>query len=652
MRKNFLAPPNVGIVCIFSFLLLFIYSCKKDIQESEKQKLQEEIQTVPPIEGGDTPPCVETLENYNINLDSVEYPTTLGSQLIGNPYSVSVMQQAAINLYGNSNGISVNKKYIRFRPTDEWQISQLLDLELELFDYPLDREVIVEGDYYNDPNVSGDPWLYTVVDPGFQPPAGITYEWLADLHVPDLDIWLEEEALRITGNPVEDSCNGADLPRLPDPCEDPNDPTCGSGGGGGGGGGSSPDIKVPAGNIEVWDSNLGDNVAVRRTRVVARRWFKIETVYTDDQGHFQCTKRFSNKVNVFVKFHNNHLLVSPLFGNSIIKALLPIKRGLGIYSGNLRNIHHVFERGPNPQGRIYRHWWAAQLMNAYLEYNEMAAAEQIGGLPTQRMKIVLTRWGHGAGVTTMASQRLNAGIPSGEFFQHYFADIATSMGSFYFNLLLNGVLFRSLDMGLSYRTGVLWESNRVKDLMYHEMTHAAHFNKVGDNWWNDLVMAESFTITANFGVNSPYGDGSDGPHSEIISVAESWAEHVAEVFSNIQYGGLAATEKFKQGIVYTINNPVNNLGAHLNAIEDFSPNRGIDPHRWIPEGIYYDLIDNRNDNAIDNTLPIDNATGYTMAQCFNALDIDIRSMPQYRQRFLSENGFNQTVVDLFSEYHY
>jgi hypothetical protein len=95
------------------------------------------------------------------------------------------MQQAAINLYGNSNGISVNKKYIRFRPTDEWQISALLDLDLELFDYPLDREVIVEGDYYNDPNVSGDPWLYSVVDPNFQPPAGMPYEWLADLYVPD-----------------------------------------------------------------------------------------------------------------------------------------------------------------------------------------------------------------------------------------------------------------------------------------------------------------------------------------------------------------------------------------------------------------------------------------------------------------------------------
>jgi hypothetical protein len=325
------------------------------------------------------------------------------------------------------------------------------------------------------------------------------------------DVWLEEEALRITGNPIDETCNGADLPRLPDPCEDPSDPLCGSGGGGGGGGGGV-DTRVPAGTITVWDSNLDaaapgtGPVPVRRVRVVARRWFKVDPVYTDDQGRFQCTKRFKNKINVFVKFLNTHLRASSLVGNSIIKALMPVKRGIGTFSGNLANISHMFERGANPKGRIYRHWWAAQLMNAYLEYNEMAATEHIGGLPTQRMKIVLTNLGFlkGGGVTTMASKRLNAGIPSGEFFEYYFAAPLTSKGSFYYNLLLNGVLFRNIDMGLGYKTDVLWESNWVKDLMYHELAHAAHFNKVGDNWWNDLVMAESFTIVGI--VNTPYGD--------------------------------------------------------------------------------------------------------------------------------------------------
>ena len=134
MKKNFFILPQVGLVCIF--LLLLNYSCKKDIQENEQQRLQEEIPTTAPIEGGDAEPCMEILENYNTNSDSVEYATILGNQLIGNPYSISVMQQAAINLYGNSNGISVNKKYLRFRPTNE---GKYLSFSILILNYSITR---------------------------------------------------------------------------------------------------------------------------------------------------------------------------------------------------------------------------------------------------------------------------------------------------------------------------------------------------------------------------------------------------------------------------------------------------------------------------------------------------------------------------------
>jgi hypothetical protein len=147
MKKNSFIPPQAGIMCIFSFLFLFVYSCKKGSPEKEPQILMEEFPTGSPGGGGNTDFCIDPLENYNTTYDSLEYQTILGNQLIGNPYSVSVMQQASINLYGNSHGISVNKKYIRFRPNDENEMEQLLELNLELFDYPLNYNIIVEGDY-------------------------------------------------------------------------------------------------------------------------------------------------------------------------------------------------------------------------------------------------------------------------------------------------------------------------------------------------------------------------------------------------------------------------------------------------------------------------------------------------------------------------
>lgn len=98
------------------------------------------------------------------------------------------------------------------------------------------------------------------------------------------------------------------------------------------------------------------------------------------------------------------------------------------------------------------------------------------------------------------------------------------------------------------------------------------------------------------------------------------------------------------------------LSSHLNAIEDFSPNRAFDPFRWIPEGIYYDMTDNRNDVlAIPLRVDIDDDVNvYTNQQLFQALDEDIRSMPQYRARVLVENGNNQQnqVIQLFFGYGY
>ena len=152
MKKNSFVP-QAGFVCIFSFLLLLVYSCKKLSPAKETQVIQEEFPTGSPGGGGSTDFCMDPLENYNNNYDSVEYQTILGNQLVGNPYSISVMQQASINLYGHSHGISVNKKYIRIRPADEEQMTQLLDLDLELFDYPLTNDVILEGDYYVHPGI-------------------------------------------------------------------------------------------------------------------------------------------------------------------------------------------------------------------------------------------------------------------------------------------------------------------------------------------------------------------------------------------------------------------------------------------------------------------------------------------------------------------
>lgn len=129
---------------------------------------------------------------------------------------------------------------------------------------------------------------------------------------------------------------------------------------------------------------------------------------------------------------------------------------------------------------------------------------------------------------------------------------------------------------------------------------------------------------------------------------------MAQVFCNQCYGVYRNALKRKQSIWYDIYFPISTLGAHLNAIEDFSPNRPSDPFRWIPEGLFNDMFDNRNDLVIYNGPVDDNVFGFTNQQLFQSLDPDVKSMPQYRVRILSENGNNQStqVQQLFGQYNY
>ena len=85
------------------------------------------------------------------------------------PYALEVMQAAVESLTPADKPVPtlmVTDLYVRFLPKDSTELAILYDVEkLELFDYPLDYEILVEGDYYHDPSIPerNPTWLYTIV---------------------------------------------------------------------------------------------------------------------------------------------------------------------------------------------------------------------------------------------------------------------------------------------------------------------------------------------------------------------------------------------------------------------------------------------------------------------------------------------------------
>ena len=135
----------------------------------------------------------------------------------------------------------------------------------------------------------------------------------------------------------------------------------------------------------------------------------------------------------------------------------------------------------------------------------------------------------------------------------------------------------------------------------------------------------------------------------------SWAYHVRHFLTAARYG-VQSPQFNEQGIGYVNGNPVPDLNSNLNLLEDFSPSRTADPFRWIPQGLFYDMIDVRNDFGVtgNSLLPADMVGNYRKQQFFDALDSDISSLSANRERLIGLNPNNQTAdirsLFLFSKY--
>lgn len=244
-----------------------------------------------------------------INPQIVEQAPTGGLIKLGekleNPYSVENMQKALDNLK-NSNvsaksssvndiEITTTHLYLRFKPKNEEELNILkADSTLVLYDYPLDYEITEIGDFYKDPEVTGDQptYQYCAVLVDKKLPEGVEHELLANLFIPDEDSdddtenkiaiksyatdlvdALVDEALRITNNLDENSTEGK----------------------------SSLAARRskwrPAGTIKVWDDVLNTFVGVEGVKVRARRWFTTHTGIANADGYYSCDGRFRRDAN-------------------------------------------------------------------------------------------------------------------------------------------------------------------------------------------------------------------------------------------------------------------------------------------------------------------------------------------------------------------
>jgi hypothetical protein len=614
---------------------------------------------------------------YDHSQDTVETATVLAYQL-PNPYTVANMRQAYSNVKGgNWSHIAANNLYVRFKPTSKEQLLTLLEtMDLELDDTPLDYKIAQEGDFYQDPAIPADEitWQYAVVPTGYSFPAGIQYQVLANVHLPaEADYAVEAEAERLAGlNGDGDDLAGAnsmqnslsmdafDLTCAPGFVWDREQKKCVEICGEGTtwneelqacvSNSPTPTPPVRAGGrITVFDTNFNTLQGVRKLRVVAKRWFKIERMYTNDNGNFTSTKNFRNKVKVIVKFKNGDASVKHVRGARLWEMLDATKWKLGTYSaGAINSIDARFPFDWNNSTLAKRNWAAASIHNAVQEFKDYSALEGTPGLPGN-LKILMSNFSSSVGGSApLFARRLKDELPLA-FVEHFVVGAAHPAAA-----VASAIIFylrTQIDITTHFR---YVSSDELKETMYHELAHASLYTQAGNAWYDSVV---NHTLVEMIDGPAPYGTGTERG-SPMIAMNEGWAYHYGRYLAGFRYTNTAScVNSQKDGQRYSSNGTgcgIADPNPHWAAIEDFNPRLLNDPFKWIPKGLFNDLRDNTPNELVNLSTVDDQVFGYTNQQLINAIDSDITSPQAYQARLLLENNNYQalSVNALFSSYNY
>ncbi len=195
------------------------------------------------------------------------------------------------------------------------------------------------------------------------------------------------------------------------------------------------------------------------------------------------------------------------------------------------------------------------------------------------------------------------------------------------------------DIIINYNKNTPDEADFVETL-YHELGHASHYAKVGNDFWGRYIR---YII-----INGSYGDGTkkDAP---LVGISEAWGFYSGWVFSQDKYGAranrpVAVTENYTP-----LPSPNND---DIVGLVGFIGGPVVGYRGWMPAGIMQDLTDNNADVVRPSFT--DNANGYTTFSLFRALDSDVDSPQDFRNRLLQENSNRDQadVENLFEPYFY
>jgi len=579
-----------------------------------------------------------------------------------NPYSVKNMQKA-FDYYNSKVTNSTYKRkvvkpthyYIKITPNTEADLIALDKLDnsdakdaIHLQDFPMDYEVIKEGDYYIDPKDESDLYYpaYTAIPVGYKLPNGLSYEVLEELYKPKQEEGdVEITSWVLTGDKEDVEAELASTLREADLAQYLNRDT------------SSEDVNArrryrPQGHILIENTETNQIDPLKQAKLSIGRWFWWHYTYTHDDGYFSSPARFRGRVKVRAKWRGYTATIRKSWNEML---------GLWV-SDHLM----VIKRRTNPRTRvIHRYnshlWYKGTTHNALRKYVDYADSH---GINHATHYANVWTWKDGKGITgatpmfykypQLNTMAVIAGIGESQFWD---VAINYAMSNYIIGLipihLRPDHLFRGLK---NYGQNTA----RIEQTIFHESGHYSHASQAGAWFWAKVYASEVGNIATNGG--DPYVDGVSPSQyaGKRIALAEGWATFMEFKVMDAYYNmAMAYTDNY-----YGWNNNVTSMLEGFDVCDTPMTIRRYDDKSWFLHGLFTDILDNhidlnskhRSGNGAPVGLVIDYlyiGDGYNLNYLYRYLDKNAHSAGYLRKRLLNDYPQLHTQINkLFNSYGY
>jgi hypothetical protein len=594
--------------------------------------------------------------------------------------------------------IRATHNYIKVLPTTEDHLIALDNLDKSdddtspiLHDYPLDYDILEEGDYYVEPKDKNDLYhpAYTVVPVGYQLPNNLPFEIIETLYYPEDEKEYDVETVALFFADWKDDLEADEiflteetLPRyLKESLQEQTSQRLF-------GRRYRPNGFI---NVENTDRAVNPFEPLLKAKISIGRSFWWKYTYTDDNGYFSAPKKYRGKVRIRAKWRgytatirktwnevlglwvSDHLMTLTRGSNGRIKNIGYTEPNSGIFGIDLQGGHLWFKGTTHNGLRKYVDYCNAKGIDRTISSANVWAFAR-GGASSCPMLYLFPQ------LTTIATF---ANIGQANVWQNITAGATASAISLVPFWLRPDQIYQGLK---DKKVNGIGKSNtvRVHQLVFHESGHYSHARKAGAIFWAKNFAATVSNSIATWGASNgsdPYRDGSYPSYQAgaRIGLVEGWGTFTEFKITNFHYGKSYISAQGNASAFFNATATGNN-----NSIERFMENfdvydrpmsdQRLDDRSWFLHGIMWDLLDNNtenfigtsnitfsrrhlsdgssNNNIIDN-INIGTNDDFNLSFIFNALNSNVNDACDLRQSIINNvQGLDGPINELFLSYGY